>query len=973
MKLKYFLFTIAAIFSLYSADIKAQNGLVRDRKILTPSKEFGRLDAVLDRVAMLRLKPKFALPKYAKSSLNSLNVRILAPLLTPEQSIARQIENDKSNHTLSQIQEILKAEEPLLRTYIVEYSGFDSPELFCSQVLLHCDIVEIAEPYYLPTIAGETPNDSLLPLQNALKVMKAIEAWKVHDGNPNYVIAISDMGTIQDHEDIFGSLWVNENEIPGNRSDDDGNGYPDDYQGYNFAWADDDTPPGTTYNKIEAHGTLTAGIAGATSNNHIGIAGTGNKCLIFPLKCSSIKTGGSVISYGYQSIVYAALMGFTAINCSWTSFNYSCINQSIIDYATSRNMVVVAAAGNHFATTQVFPASYKGVLGVGLTDENDIVYSASGLGTNAAVMAPGHLTWTTTNSDREYMQVGYGTSFASPLAAGMMGIVRSRQPSLTARQAVEFTRLCTDNIEDLNPAYRGRIGGRLNMHKAVTLNPMSLVAIRPEETGIRSDSGFSRLFGAAGYNRGSVNIRVKSYLGDAKSVSYHVSAIEDSLHYIHIIDSDFTSGELRSGNEMILNAPTGIRISSQTGATPFLLRLDFVAIGSTDDTTRDFFLVPITPFSQVYTHHTFQDSIRISITDDGNIGFADYPRNTQGTGFRYGNQCTYLLEGGIIASDGQNKVVSQIRSATRQRRDSHFSPILQFNSPENPLLGIIADVLAPDSVKLGLTIRQRLIPNADPTVIQLNIKAARSASSNPLSIGHYFNWHLAGSTASSSIRLFNEAVPDSLKSRSAAVLIQSASTKNVIGCAVVTCNTAYTPICTAFDNTVANNGFTNTEKIAVLSGAVRNETKAPGDVGLAIGMKMATPPLTIEPNAIDDYALFIVAGTSQEEVEDKLYTAIASTCTTLSAEEEPEILQTGIRIVPSPASDEITVISPAMHGAVELRVQNLLGQEVLPGQQFFNEASVIHRKLNISELSAGTYFIIIRNGNEINTAKFVKQ
>ncbi len=973
MKFKYFLFIIAAILTVYSCDIQAQIGLVRDRKILPPSQEFGRLDAVLDRVAMVRLRPEFASPKLAKSVLSSINARILAPFLSPEQSIDRQLERDKSNHTLSRIQEIRKAEEPLLRSYIVEYSDFDSPESFCLFALQHCDIVEIAEPYYLPIIAGETPNDSLLPFQNTLKVMKAIEAWSKYDGDPNYVIAISDTGTMQDHEDIFGSLWINENEIPGNRNDDDGNSYPDDYQGYNFAWADDDTPPGTTYNKVEAHGTYTAGIAGATANNLVGIAGAGNKCLIFPLKCSSIKIGGTVIIYGYQSIVYAALMGFTAINCSWTSFNYSCINQSIIDYATSRNMVVVAAAGNHFSTTQIFPASYKGVLGVGLTDENDIVYSASGLGTNAAVMAPGHLTWTTSFSDREYVQVGYGTSFSSPLAAGMMGIVRSRQPSLTSRQAVEFTRLCTDNIEDLNPTYRGRIGGRLNMLKTVTLNPMSLVAIRPEETSIRSDSGFTRLFGADGYNRGSVNIRVKNYLGDAKSISFHASTIEDSLHYIRIIDSNFTSGEILSGGEMILNAPTGIRISSQAGATPFLLRLDFVAISSTDDTTRDFFLVPVTPFSQVYTHHTLQDSIRISIIDDGAIGFADYPRNTEGIGFRYGNQCTYLLEGGIIASDGKNKVVSQIRSATRQRRDSHFSPILQFNAPSNPLIGIINDILAPDSVKLGVTVRQRLISNTDPTVIQLNMKAARSSNGNPLFIGHYFNWHLAGSTASTSIRLFNEAVPDSHKSRSAAVLIQSASTKDVIGCAVVTCNATFTPICTAFDNAVANNGFTNTEKIAVLSGAVRNETKAPGDVGLAIGMKIANPPPAIEPNTGDDYALLFVAGKSQEEVEDKLYSAISSICTTLSAEEEHDIQQTGIRIIPSPSTDEVTVISQALHGIIELRVQNLLGQDVLPSQQFFNEASVIHRKLSISELSAGTYFIIIRNGNEINTAKFVKQ
>ncbi len=977
MNIRTLLFSLLLICSISTIELKAQVGLLQGKEILPASKETGRLDAVLNHVAMIRVQPEFKSLDKAQRALAPFGIRILAPFLKPEQSLAYQFEKNNPDiqtpTPANRINDILRTEEPLLRTYIIEYSGNDSPELFCLRAGQHCDVIEIAEPYYLPALAGGTPNDSLLPLQNTLKTMKAIEAWNIYEGDSTVVIAISDAGTMQDHEDIFGSLWVNANEIPGNRIDDDGNGYTDDYQGYNFAWKDDGTAPGNTYNKIQAHGTYTAGIAGATANNHIGICGAGNKCIIFPLKCTS-ENNAFVISYGYQSIIYAVLMGFDVINCSWTSFNHSCINQSVIDYALSKNLVVVAAAGNGNKTTSVFPASYKGVLGVGITNENDFVMEVSGLATNASVMAPGHRTWSTSFSDKEYFQISEfapATSFASPLAAGVMGLVRSRQPLLSARQAVEFTRLCTDNIEDLNPAYRGKIGGRLNMLKAVTLDPMSFVAIRPEEVSVRSDSGFTRLFGSAGYNTGSVSIRVKNYLGAAKSVSYHVSTLQDSLHLTSIIDSNFSSGELTSDGKLTLNAPTGIRISSAPGATPFLLRVDISAIGIGGDTTRDFFLTPITPFPAIYTHHNTKDTIVFSISDDGNIGYSDFPRNQQGVGFRYGGECTYLIEGGILASDGKAKVVSQVRNASRQR-DTHFSPVVQFNAPEGPLYGIVSDSQAPDSVKLGITVRERLIPNTDASIVQLNMKAARTSSEGALSLAHYFNWNLGGLSDRSSAKLFSEVIPDSIKSRAAAVLIQSDITDDVIACAVVSCNPEFTPICTAFDDSLTQNGFTNSEKIAFMSGTVRSEKNKSGEVGVVIGMKIQTPPVSIEPNSLDDYALFIAAGKSVAEVSSRLSKAISSTCSTLlDVDEQP--ISSEMKVIPSPANDEITINAPAKSGRIEIRIHNVLGEDVIVPRQFFNETSVIHTRVDVSSLSSGTYYVIIRVGNEIQTAAFIKQ
>src|SRR5690606_13186136 len=138
---------------------------------------------------------------------------------------------------------------------------------------------------------------------------------------------------------LIGSIWTNPGEIANNGIDDDNNGYIDDYNGYNLAAEDDSRPWGDTYN-TQPHGVSVAGILGATVNNGIGIAGIANKCKIFPLKIAPF--GSQSLWYGYESIIYAATNGFKVINCSWGIDVYSDINQSVIDFAVSRDLAVVA-------------------------------------------------------------------------------------------------------------------------------------------------------------------------------------------------------------------------------------------------------------------------------------------------------------------------------------------------------------------------------------------------------------------------------------------------------------------------------------------------------------------------------------------------------------------------------------------------------------------------------------------------------
>ena len=106
-----------------------------------------------------------------------------------------------------------------------------------------------------------------------------IEAWEISTGGKTVtgeevVVAIIDNGFDLDHEDI--NYWKNENEIPNNNIDDDGNGYVDDYNGL-YPWGNNDKLP------VEEHGTHVAGIAGAVGNNGIGICGLGWDLKVLPI------------------------------------------------------------------------------------------------------------------------------------------------------------------------------------------------------------------------------------------------------------------------------------------------------------------------------------------------------------------------------------------------------------------------------------------------------------------------------------------------------------------------------------------------------------------------------------------------------------------------------------------------------------------------------------------------------------------
>jgi len=250
--------------------------------------------------------------------------------------------------------------------------------------------VAYAEPDFVAEALG-SPDDPGFGNQWGMVKIQAPQAWEVTTGSNSINIAILDTGVDLDHPDLADRLISNI-----------------DFSG--SATADD----------VYGHGTHVAGIAAAITNNGIGVAGLGYSSTIMNVKVLG-DTGSGAYSWIASGIIWAADNGAEIINMSLGGSSNSSTLEDAINYAWSKGVVVVAAAGNSGNTTPSYPAYYANCIAVAATDANDAKASWSNYGDWVDVAAPG-LNVYSTLKDNGY---GYksGTSMASPYVAGLAALV----------------------------------------------------------------------------------------------------------------------------------------------------------------------------------------------------------------------------------------------------------------------------------------------------------------------------------------------------------------------------------------------------------------------------------------------------------------------------------------------------------------------------------------------------------------------
>ncbi|MCS7252116.1 MAG: S8 family peptidase [Thermoflexus sp.] len=320
------------------------------------------------------------------------------------------------------------------------------PERLAEQLRQH-PAVEIAEVEREVRIAA-TPNDPYYGSdQWNLPRIRAPQAWDLITGTSSVVIAVIDTGVDYTHPDLSSSrIWL----------------------GYDFVNYDPDPMDD------EGHGTHVAGIAGANTNNGIGIAGVCWRCDLLAVKVLDQEGSGYDTDIA-DGIRYAADWGTasgkrTIINLSLGGLYSSSVLADAVFYARSQGALLVAAAGNDNTNVPFYPAAYPGVIGVSATNPSDQRAYFSNYGSYVDIAAPGVGIWST--YPPSVYPYGYlylwasGTSMAAPHVAGVAGLVWSRRPTLTPN---EVCNLLLSTADDLGVAGRDDIYGygRLDAFEAV--------------------------------------------------------------------------------------------------------------------------------------------------------------------------------------------------------------------------------------------------------------------------------------------------------------------------------------------------------------------------------------------------------------------------------------------------------------------------------------------------------------------------
>jgi subtilisin family serine protease/photosystem II stability/assembly factor-like uncharacterized protein len=344
------------------------------------------------------------------------------------------------------------------------------------------------DPYYGEVTGGGIFGSSANAKWH-LDLINAEAAWDVTTGDPNIVVAVLDNAIYVDHPDLQDKI-VSQIDL--------GNG------------DDDPTPPDFTY--IWSHGTHSAGLIGAATNNGIGVASIGYNISIMAVKLGDDASDGQAMAAGFEGIVWAADNGADVINMSWGSPMFFQTMQNTVNYAYNKGCVMVGAAGNNGngMETQMnpdipvnyvgYPAALEHVIAVGSCDVGDNKSDFSNYGTWIDVLAPGGyfstgflgiggFTMLSTVSNEAggltevlngtsggagsfgiegQYDIMQGTSMAAPVTAGLCGLILSVNPDLTPEELTAILKNTCDNVNAQNEAFIDSIGaGRINAEAAV--------------------------------------------------------------------------------------------------------------------------------------------------------------------------------------------------------------------------------------------------------------------------------------------------------------------------------------------------------------------------------------------------------------------------------------------------------------------------------------------------------------------------
>ena len=268
--------------------------------------------------------------------------------------------------------------------------------------------------------------------------LRSTQAWDINSGSSDVIVAICDTGILLNHQDLAASL----------------------VSGYNSANRVTQANGGQV-NDINGHGTFCAGLAGAIGNNGVGVTGVGWNFRLMPIRVTNSSGGGASFFALTDGARWAANNGAKVINVSYSGAD-SVSNSTARDIKNAGGLLFWASGNDNAFFGGVVPD----MVIVGSTTSSDTRSSFSNFGPGLGVTAPGSSV-RSTRSTGGYGN-GSGTSYASPIAAGVGGLIFSTNPALSPDDVQDVLYRSSDDLG--TPGFDNFFGhGRVNSFNAVMM------------------------------------------------------------------------------------------------------------------------------------------------------------------------------------------------------------------------------------------------------------------------------------------------------------------------------------------------------------------------------------------------------------------------------------------------------------------------------------------------------------------------
>ena len=468
---------------------------------------------------------------------------------------------------------IFDSDDPALRNYylLTFKKGTDVKE--AKKRLDNLSEIEFSGPNSIVSVQA-IPNDPMYsdPGLWGLNQIKMPDAWDISTGSPSVLVAVIDTGIDLDHPDLRANVIGGANTIDGGSADDD-----------------------------NGHGTHVAGTIGAVGNNNLGVSGVNWSVGLMGFKVLESSGRNGQMSWVLQAITDAAdaaNIGVKVINMSLGTNNRECSPdyQAAIDYAISKRVVVVVAAGNAEPGGQAInvdratPASCDGVIVVGNSNQNDQRSPSSNFGPRVSIAAPGEGIYSTYKNG-SYNTLS-GTSMAAPHVAGVAALLLAVNPSLSPQ---DVKNCLVNNADSITQDPQKPIGPRLNAYEALRNfrncgggqpPPITSLTVTPTQPGQSSSSISGSIFVDINGN-GTKDSEEPGFTGARISlegpVNLVVSSEAGNFNFLNLNEGPYAVNMSKDGqiacsssvnlprNTQATLTPCPIPASGQPGPTPIIV------------------------------------------------------------------------------------------------------------------------------------------------------------------------------------------------------------------------------------------------------------------------------------------------------------------------------------------------------------------------------------------------------------------